>query len=345
MDKPFLNKLMGTHSVSGFENEISRVFSEELADSVSEIKVDVMGNTYAYVNSIGSTNTILIEAHCDEIGFQVINVSESGFVYIRRNGGIDEQCVPGLQVIIKTVGGEYINGVIGKKPIHLMNTDDRKRTLELNQVWVDTGLSKQEVIDKISIGDTVSVSPNFQFLGASRITGKALDNKIGVYIVTEVLKRISKHTDLKSNVVGVASVQEEVGSRGAAIVAYNVKPDIAITIDVDFATDVPDLSPNRYGKIDLGRGVIIPRNVDISQQLSKQFENMAKVNNILYQVSARPHATGGTNISHIQTVRNGIMTMSLGIPCRYMHTPVEMCDMKDVDACIELLYLWILSHK
>lgn len=345
MDKPFLNKLMGTHSVSGFENEISRVFSEELADSVSEIKVDVMGNTYAYVNSIGSTNTILIEAHCDEIGFQVINISESGFVYIRRNGGIDEQCIPGSQVTIKTSSGEYINGVIGKRPIHLMSAEDRKRTLEMNQVWVDTGLVKQEVVDKISIGDTVSVSSNFQFLGNSKISGKALDNKIGVYIVAEVLKRVSKDKDVKSNVVGVASVQEEVGSRGAAIVAYNVNPNIAITIDVDFATDVPDLSPNRYGKIDLGGGVIIPRNVDVSQHLSKQFENIAKVNNIPYQISARPHATGGTNISHIQIVRNGIITMSLGIPCRYMHTPVEMCDIRDINACIELLSLWILSYK
>ena len=336
---------MRTQSVSGFENEVTKVVKDELNGYAEKVKTDIMGNTYAHINKQGASKTIMIEAHSDEIGFQVINISESGYIYIRRNGGIDEQCVPGSQVLIKTIGGDTINGVIGKKPIHLMSMDDRKRTIEMNQMWVDTGLEAATVRELISIGDTVSVAPNFQYLGDSRITSKALDNKIGVYIVVEVLKKISKIKNIGINVVGVTSVQEEVGSRGATIAAYNIYPDIAITIDVDFATDVPDLSPNRYGNICIGKGVIIPRNVDICLQLSKQFEELAKANNIPYQISARPHATGGTNISQIQLVRNGVMTMTLGIPCRYMHTPVEICDMKDVDACIELLSTWILSCR
>ena len=113
---------------------------------------------------------------------------------------------------------------------------------------------------------------------------------------------------------------------------------------MDFATDVPDLSHNKYGKVALGQGVVIPRNVDVSQQISRQFEDVARSNDLKYQISARPHATGGTNISHIQLVRNGVRTISLGIPCRYMHTPVEMCDINDINACIDLLCNWILQQ-
>lgn len=344
MNMQFLERLLHTQSVSGFEHEITTIFSKELDGFVDEVREDVVGNTYAFINRKDAVTTIMIEAHCDEIGFQVINISESGFIYIRRNGGVDEQCIPGSQVEIRTANGETIYGIIGKKPIHLMSTDDRKRTLEMNQVWVDTGLNAETVRELVSIGDTVAVAPNFRMLGDSRISGKALDNKVGVYIVAETLKRVSQNNNLKVNVVGVASVQEEVGSRGAGVATYNVSPDIAVTIDVDFATDVPDLSHNKYGKVALGQGVVIPRNVDVSQQISRQFEDVARSNDLKYQISARPHATGGTNISHIQLVRNGVRTISLGIPCRYMHTPVEMCDINDINACIDLLCNWILQQ-
>lgn len=344
MNMHFLERLLHTQSVSGFEHEISTIFSNELVGFVDEVKVDVLGNTYAFINSNDAVTTIMIEAHCDEVGFQVVNIGESGFVYIRRNGGVDEQCIPGSQVTIRTANGETIYGIIGKKPIHLMSADDRKKTLEISQVWVDTGLSTEMVHKLVSIGDTVAVAPNFRLLGESRISGKALDNKVGVFIVAEVLKRVSQHKGLRTNVVGVASVQEEVGSRGAGVATYNVCPDIAVTVDVDFATDVPDLSHNKYGKVALGQGVVIPRNVDVSQLICRQFEEVARLNNLPYQVSARPHATGGTNISRIQLARNGVRAMSLGIPCRYMHTPVEMCDINDINACIDLLCSWILQQ-
>ena len=126
---------------------------------------------------------------------------------------------------------------------------------------------------------------------------------------------------------------------------YNVQPDIAITVDLDFATDVPDCPSNKYGKIELGGGVVIPLNVDCDIELSRQMEELAREQGIAYQLSARPHATGGTNISRLQLVRKGVRTISLGIPCRYMHTPVEICDMKDVIAAIQLITHFCLQKE
>lgn len=337
IDKRLLDSLSRSLGVSGFEKEVCSWYLENVTDSVDKCFFDVMGNAYGIISGSGTGKNIMIEAHADEIGFQILHIGENGYLYLRRNGGIDEQCIPGSQVIILTRNGERISGVIGKRPIHLMTTDDRKRTLELNQLWVDTGLDVEEIKSRISVGDIVAIKPNWQWLGEYRISGKSLDNKLGVLALVKVMETLAKVTSIYNSVTGVTTVQEEVGSRGVIIAGYNIKPDIAITIDLDFATDVPDCSSNKYGKIDLGSGVVIPLNVDCDIELSKQMENIAKEKGIIYQMSAKPHATGGTNTSRLQLVREGVRTISLGIPCRYMHTPVEMCDMRDVDAAIKLI--------
>ena len=228
---------------------------------------------------------------------------------------------------------------------YLHVTDDRKRTLELNQLWVDTGLDVEEVKSRISVGDIVAMKPNWQWLSEYRISGKSLDNKLGVWALVKVMEGLAKVASIFNSVTGVTTVQEEVGSRGAIIAGYNIKPDIAITIDLDFATDVPDCSSNKYGKVELGGGVVIPLNVDCNIELSRQMENIAKEQGIAYQMSAKPYATGGTNTSRLQLVREGVSTISLGIPCRYMHTPVEMCDMRDIDAAIRLITQFCLQKE
>lgn len=342
-DMVLLNSLSKVFGVSGFEKEVCSWYLENVTESVDRYFSDIMGNTYGIITGSKNGKNIMIEAHADEIGFQILYIGENGYLYLRRNGGIDEQCVPGSQVVIKTRNGEYIPGVIGKKPIHLMTTDDRKHTLELNQLWVDTGLEVDEVKSRVSVGDIVATRPNWQWLGEDRISGKSLDNKLGVFVLAKVMKSLGEEKTLFNSVTGVATVQEEVGSRGAAVAGYNVQPDIAITIDLDFATDVPDCSSNKYGRIELGGGIVIPLNVDCDIELSRQMEETAKKQGIAYQMSARPHATGGTNISRLQLVQKGIRTISLGIPCRYMHTPVEMCDMKDVNAAIRLITYFCLQ--
>jgi len=336
MNKESLIKVLNTISVSGNEHIISDLFAEEAKILGYRVETDMMGNTYALEDTDVSPARILVEAHCDEIGFQVIYISDSGYMFIRRNGGIDEQCIPGSQFIIQAKNGELIPAVIGKKPVHLMTTEDRKRTIDLHQMWLDTGMDAAEVKCKISVGDYAAVRPNVIFLGENRITSKALDNKLGVFVLIEVMRHLSA-VKARRNICFATTVQEEVGSRGAVICAHKVNPLIALTVDMDFATDVPDMPATKYGDIQLGRGPIIILNADVVKRLFNKMVDIADQFNIPYQISARPHATGGTNTSRIQLIRDGIRTIPIGIPCRYMHTPVEVCDLRDIQIAINLI--------
>ncbi len=342
MDINYLKTLCSTIGVSGFEQQVCESFISYTKEDVDGAHIDALGNAITYLRGKEGAKTLLIEAHADEIGFQVIHISDAGNVYIRPNGGIDEQCLPGSQVVIQAQDGKLIPGVIGKKPIHLMKAEDRKKTLETHQLWVDTGMEPGETKALVSVGDPVAFAPNLQLLGSHRVTSKALDDRIGLFVVSQVIRRLSEKRSQELTIAGVATVQEELGCRGSVTASYSIHPDIAITLDVDFATDVPDCPNSQYGNIQLGSGVVIPRNADADIQLSRELERIAKEHGIPYQVSARRKATGGTNTSRIQLAREGVRTISLGIPCRYMHTPVEVCDLRDVEAAIDLIVHYCL---
>lgn len=340
MELDFLNSLLKVNSVSGFENRAGKLFIDYIAPYVDSTETDVMGNCYANIaNECSDKKSLkfLLEAHVDEIGFQVIYIDDRGYVYIRQNGCIDVQCIPGSQVIIHTSLGEEIHGVIGKTPVHLTSFDERNKSIDLHTLWIDTGLKYEEVKSKISIGDVVAWKPNVIYLSDKRISSKGLDNKVGVYIISQVIRRLSKCKEIPYQVCGVASVQEEVGHRGAIICGYNSNSDIAICIDMDFATDVPNCPKSKYGDISLGKGVVIHRSIDNTIPMTFLIENIAKEKNIKHQISARSIPVGGTNAIVLQQTQNGIKTISLGIPCRYMHTPVELCDLDDINAAVDLL--------
>lgn len=346
MDTNFLNNILNTYSVSGFENQARRLFIEYLTPFVDSIDIDHIGNCYAYIGDDCKSDksvSVLIEAHIDEIGFQVIYIDDKGYIYMRKNGGIDVNCIPGSQVVIQTSSGEEIFGIIGKKPIHLIDSDERTKNIELHTLWVDTGLAPDEVKKKVSIGDVIAWKSNMMYLSDKKVSSKGLDDKIGVYVISQVLKRLSSLKNNAIQVCGVASVQEEVGHRGAIVCGHKLTPDLAISIDVDFATDVPDCPKTRYGDIALGKGVVIHRSIDNTNSISLLAEKIAKENNIKYQLSARTLAVGGTNAVVLQQAKDGIKTISLGIPCRYMHTPVELCDLDDVQAAINILYHLIIE--
>lgn len=332
-----LQLLCESIGVSGFEKETCKTFLTYLEGMVDEVSVDALGNAITYIKSGEGSKTVMIEAHADEIGFQVIHINDSGEIHIRPNGGIDEQCLPGSRVIIQTQEGARIPGVIGKKPIHLMKADDRKHTIEIQHLWVDTGLEVEEVKSRISIGDPVAFAPNLIQLGEHRVSGKALDDRIGLFAIAQAMKRLHEIRPKSCTVVGVGTVQEEVGCHGSVTASYSIHPDIAITVDVDFATDTTDCPASQYGSVALGKGVVIPRNADTNMDLSRKLEKIAKEKGIPYQVSARHKASGGTNTSRIQLSRDGVRCISLGIPCRYMHTPVEVCDLRDVEALVNLI--------
>lgn len=339
----FLFSLLSTPTVSGFESTGSQLFENYIGKYADDFYRDVVGN--CIVKLCGSSSgTMMIEAHIDEIGFQVLHISDDGGIYIRANGGIDLQCLPGSQVEILGANG-IIQGVIGKTPIHLLSNQERDKSIELSNLWVDVGLSLDEIKKQVKIGDVVTIKPNAELLGDYRISSKALDDKIGVYIMTEAIKQLSnERKSLTYNVYGVATVQEEVGYRGIKTVCSCLKPDIAISIDVDFATDVPDCPKTKYGDIRLGSGVIVSCCLDSDMSETKIITTMAEKYNIPIQLSARPKATGGTNASRVRFANDGIKTILLGIPCRYMHTPVEVCDMRDVEAAIKLIVEYVKNR-
>lgn len=344
MDRNFLNTILNTHSVSGFESEMREEFLNYTKEFVDSTDIDRMGNAYASIARGVDSKRYMIEAHMDEIGFQVLYIDDNGSVYIRANGSVDAHCVPGSQVCIITSSGEYVNGVIGKTPIHLQNSEERSKCQEISSLWIDTGLCKEQVVNKVSIGDPVSISPNVLYLSENVISSKSLDNKVGVFIVSQVLKRLS-HVNRKSfDVHGVVTVQEEVGHRGACICECKVCPDLTISIDMDFATDVPNCQKSKYGDIALGKGVVIHRSIDNDIPQTYTLEKLAKDQNIAHQISARNMPVGGTNAFVLQQSHGGNKTISLGIPCRYMHTPVEMCDMNDVESAIDLIYMYIVNN-
>lgn len=335
----FLEKLLNTHSVSGFEHAATDVYENYLKDC-AEVFRDSLNNCYAVLNPSASKR-IMIEAHIDEIGFQVTYIDDKGFVYVRQNGGVDCATVPGSLVLIHTADGTAVPGVIGKRPIHIQKPDERTKVLELENLWIDTGLSHDEVLEKISVGDVVSYQANCSFLSENVIVSKGLDDKIGVYVVAEAIRRLSRE-NLNIGVYGVAAVQEEVGCKGAKVCVYNVNPQMSISIDVGFATDVPDISKKRYGDVSLGNGPVVNCHTDCNREMVKVARKVAAQTGADIQLNANYNSTGGTDTASIQVSHKGVKTLLISIPNRYMHTQVEMCDLRDVEGAIDLIVNTVL---
>lgn len=330
----FLKELLNTSSTSGGENGIAELYTSYMS-KYGKSMTDILYNSCCAINPNANLK-IMLDAHYDEVGLQVTYISEEGFIYFRRNGWIDNLTLPGCEVEII---GEHqkIHGVVGKKPIHLSKNEEK--SIEIEDLWIDAGFSSKSEIEKyVSVGDLITIKPNYSILNNTRIVSKGLDDKIGVFIIAEVLKYFSKKIEqLNIGIYGCATAQEEVGGRGSLIMANQIKPNIAFCLDVGFATDIPNLSENRYGRMKLGEGIVICHSCDNNPELVKLLKKTARDKSIPHQLYTPLSPTGGTNTSKIQTVGNGIRTALLAVPNRYMHTPVEMCDFRDIDAAIELL--------
>lgn len=331
----FLEDFMMTSSPSGYEMEAGRLFRSYLAECCDEVKADVLGNSIAVLNP-GAKTRVMLAGHYDEIGFQVVYISDDGLVYFRPNGGIDKLNVPSSEVEILTAAGR-IPGVIGKKPIHLLKEAERGKALELSDMWIDIGAeSKEEAAALVKVGDPIAMRSNFGFLGKNRFSSKGTDDKIGAFIVAETMKALSKRK-LNVAVYGVGTVQEEVGCRGVETAAYAIDPQIGIALDVGFATDLPDIPKKQLGDVTLGAGPILTRSCDNNIEFGKLLRKAADANNIPYQESAAHRATGGTDTAHLQLTRGGVATALISIPNRYMHSQVEMCDLRDAEGAVQIL--------
>jgi endoglucanase len=341
MSKPFtvpafLKDLLNARSPSGHEYEAQAVFDSYVKSSADEYLKDAMGNRTAVLNPKGDP-TLMLAGHIDELGLMITYVNKDGFLYFDTIGGHDRTVISGRRVLIHTENG-LLKGVTGKRAVHLMDEADRKKVPEIHEIWIDIGVkSKKEALEKIRIGDVATYDHGFELFSGSIGVARAFDNKSGAYIIGETLVRLAKDKKrLKAKVVSVATVQEEIGVRGAATSSYAVNPHIAIAVDVGHATDHPDCDQRKFGETTLGGGPIICRGPNINPKVYDKLVAAAKTLNIPYQLEGDPRPTG-TDARAIQMARSGVATGLISVPLRYMHTPSEVVDLQDVENCVKLL--------
>lgn len=333
--KKFLEELLMTCGPSGFEFEQAKVYRDYLKPFAHDIRTDVLGNTVARLNPDAKFQ-FMLSGHYDEIGFQVVSIMPQGLVSFRPVGGIDPLTLPGTGVEILTEKG-HIPGVIGRKPIHLQTPDERKAVPKIEDLWIDIGAADRETAEKlVQVGDPVAFSRNFEMLSDTVVHSKSLDDKIGAFVIAEAFRQLSKRR-IKVGVACVGTVQEELGLRGAITGAFGVNPNAAIAVDVGFATDVPGIKPELLGDIKLGAGAELQRNADNNPPLLNRILKAAAKKKIPYQMTTGHRATGGTDTAAIQMTRGGVATALISIPNRYMHTPAEICDLRDVESAIALI--------
>lgn len=333
---PFLADLLHARSPSGAEAEAQAVFDRYVKPAAHDYANDALGNRIATLNPKGDP-VLMLAGHIDELGLIITYVNKEGFLYFDTIGGHDLSVISGRRVIIQTANGP-VKGVTGKRAIHLMDDEDRKKVPKKHEIWIDIGAkSKAEALERVSIGDVATYDHELELINGSIGTARAFDNKVGAYVVGETLIRLAKEKKAAAaKVVSVATAQEEIGVRGATTSAYLVNPHIAIAVDVGHATDHPDCDNRKYGETKLGGGPIICRGPNINPKVYEWLVAAAKKAAIPYQLEADPRPTG-TDARAIQMGRGGVATGLVSIPLRYMHTPSELVDLEDVERCVQLL--------
>ena len=331
----FLAELLHARSPSGYEGEAQAVFDRHVKPAADAYTGDALGNRLATLNPTGDP-VLMLAGHMDELGLIITYVNKEGFLYFDTIGGHDLSVISGRRVIIQTARGP-VKGVTGKRAIHLMDDDDRKKVPKKHEIWIDIGVSsKKEALEIVSIGDAATYDHELELIRGSIGTARAFDNKVGAYIVGETLIRLAREKKkLAAKVVSVATSQEEIGVRGATTSAYAVNPHIALAVDVGHATDHPDCDNRKFGETKLGGGPILCRGANIIPKIFDRLLHAAKNLKIPYQIEADPRPTG-TDARAIQMGRGGIATGLVSIPLRYMHTPSEIVDLEDVERSVKL---------
>ena len=340
---PFFQSLLSTVGPSGFEEEPAAVFRNYVKGFCDRVETDALGNTIGVLNPDAEFR-VMLSGHYDEIGFQVVYINDDGMIYFRANGGIDKLNVPASEVEIRTAHG-IVPGVIGKKPIHLLKAEERSTPPELNDLWIDIGAENRADAEKmVAVGDPIGLKRNVKLLGKHRIMSKGMDDRVGAVVVAETLRALSERK-LNVAVYGVGSVQEELGLRGATACTYAIHPQVGFGIDVGFATDIPDIPKKMLGDIRLGAGPALSRSGDNNAVLGRLLRETAAKHKIAYQDTVAHRASGGTDTAVMPLSRGGVATALVSIPNRYMHSPVEICDLRDVEGAVRLLTETIASLK
>lgn len=337
----FLEKLLSTPSPVGYETAGQQVWLDFIKPFSDEITTDVYGSAAASLKVSDDAITVMLEAHCDEIGMVVQYIDSDGFVYINRLGGSDAGIARAKKVFIHTSKG-IVSGVIGNTAIHLQDRANRKLPT-WKDLFIDIGAeNKEEAQQMVRVGDPVTFTEDLEFITDDLITARALDNRIGSYIIACALQKLSSQKDkLKVNVVAVNSVQEEIGGYGARMMSYRLKPNVAIVTDVTHATDTPGVDNKEHGEVKLGKGPAVTHGTANQIKLVDFLIQTAEKSEIPVQHEASSIRTG-TDTDSIFYSGTGIASALVSTPMRYMHSPVEMVSLQDATRVSELMVQAVL---
>lgn len=335
--KEILQNLSEATGVSGHEREIAELIYTLFSKYTDNIYTDSLGNIICLKKGIkNSGKKIMLAAHMDEIGLMVKKIDENGYIQFTNIGGIDQRTLLCQEVIIH--GKEKVFGIIGVKPPHLTTAQERSKALKIEELVIDVGFSKEKVESLISIGDVITMKRNVTYLLNDWLSGKAFDDRAGIAAMYICLKEL-EHKKHDFDLYCVATVQEEVGTRGAITSTYGINPDIGIAIDVGFGR-TPELK--KFDTIEMAKGPAITLGANIHPVVFKRLKEAAIENYIDYQIEVAPGSTG-TDAWPMQVSREGVATGLLSIPLRYMHTSVETISISDVEKTGKLLAHFIVA--
>ncbi len=332
-----LKKLCEAPGISGYENQVTDIIEEELKSVCDKLEIDRLGNviglkkaSHKEVDSV--PKKVMLAAHMDQIGFLVKSVDKNGFIRFAVVGGFDPKTLVAQRVIIH--GKKKVVGVIGSKPIHVLGEEEIKKAPLMKEFFIDVGLENSEVEALIQPGDAITFDQNFVQMNDKVVTSLALDNRVGVYVLLEAVKRVKNH---RVDIYAVATSQEEVGLRGAITSSYSIAPDFGIALDVTVAMDTPGIKEEEKGCA-MGKGTAIAvmnSSMIAHRGLYLFLKELAEKNNIKYQMDVMER--GGTDAGAMQKSRSGVITGGISVPSRYIHSVVEMCHIDDIEASISLL--------
>ncbi len=338
MMKEIIKKLCEAHGIPGSEDAVGDIISKELKDCC-KIEKDVLGNLI--VKKGEGKKRIMITAHMDEIGLMVRQIDENGFIRFINLGGFFDQSLLNQRVIVHTKKG-MVPGVIGSKPPHLMEEKEREKVIKRKEMFIDVGAGDKKVVEKlgVSVGDYITFDVSLRELGAGLITGKALDDRLGCAVLIEVMKKAKT----KHQLYGVGTVQEEVGLKGAKTSAYKIDPHVAIAVDVAPTGDFPGVKPDE-SDLKLNGGPVITvadargKGIITRKELRDALVKTAEKNKIPYQLEVGEGGT--TDATAIQLTKEGVLSGVVSVPTRYIHSPVEVASIKDVENTVKLLISYI----
>ncbi len=337
----FLKKLLSTPGPSGNEEAAASVWRTEAEKFAEEVQGDRMGNSFATLN-VGGAPRVMLSGHIDEIGLMVTHIDENGLLRFSGVGGWDPQVLVGQRILIQTRNGEA-PGVIGKKAIHVMEAEERKKVSQIKDLWVDIGAKDgDEAKERVRVGDVGVLDQGLLELPNDRIASRSLDNRTGAFVVLEALRLLSEENALAVEVVAVASVQEEIGLYGARGAAFGLDPEAAIAVDVTHATDTPGIPKNEHGDHSLGSGPVITRATNLSPIVIDGLIEAAEEEVISYTLEADSRYTS-TDADAIQFTRAGVATGLVSVPNRYMHSPNEIVALEDLENCARLIAAYVKS--